>query len=139
MDKIKWEIQKPKILEGLDCRIQEDKTQKKTNIPEPYTVSESGLALIVPGGLLSLWGFLSMKSSSADRDMFLLRRKRLWVAMVMLGAWDTLQSFSCPKSLPFSLCLGQLWGARRLGGQHWRPHPKNRVAPPRQRVQGNTG
>lgn len=41
MDKIKCEIQKPKILEGFDCRLQEDKTQKKTNIPEPYIVSES--------------------------------------------------------------------------------------------------
>lgn len=54
MDKIKCEIQKPKILEGLDCRIEEEKTQKKTNIPEPCTVSGSGLALIVPGGHLSL-------------------------------------------------------------------------------------
>lgn len=105
MDKIKCEIQKPKILEGLDCRIQEEKTQKKTNIPEPCTVSGSGLALIVRTPV-SLSGFLGMKSSSADRGMFLLRRKRLWVAMVMLGGWGSLHSLSCPRSLPFGTVVG---------------------------------
>lgn len=89
---------------------------------------------------------MGAKSLNANGNLFLYRTKRLQVGTVnlgQLGGWAACPICRVPGvqpsgSSPFSLLLGQLYGAQRLGGSEFGAS-ESRRAPPRQRTQENIG
>lgn len=125
---------------GLSCRIQEDKTQKKTNMAKlsgmraaAWLCDCSRRTSVSFSGDSWVW-----KVPVQTETHFSFRERGSAWGWQCRGRWGTLTLCHAPGVSLFSLCLGQLWGARKMGGQNWGPHTKNRGSSPRQCVQENT-